>query len=190
MDDSQELAAPAPNRRWLRIAGVAMVCLAVAAGAWLVTSLLRADDEESREVKLQPVAPIALSADGLRRLAGDVGQPIYWGGPKEGVLYELKRNADGAVFIRYLPEDLDAGAPDGPYLVVATYPYENAYSALQNTQGDRFELPRGGLAVMDTRTPSSIHVAFPNSNYQAEVYVPSPERALVVARSGDVRPVG
>ena len=81
--------------------------------------------EDSQELTAPaPVAPVALSAEGLRRLAAEVVRPMYWAGPKGG-----------------LP--LRAQAQRGP-----------------------------------------------NSNYQAEAYDPSPERALVVARSGDVRPVG
>ena len=45
------------------------------------------------------------------------------------------------------------------------------------------ELAHGGIAVVDTRDPMSIHLAYPGVGYQVEVFDPSPAggRALVTA---------
>jgi len=188
VEKSPELTAPAPSRRWWRLGGAVALAILVAAAAWLVTGLIRTDD--SQETSVDRVGPIGLTADGLRTLAGSVGQPIYWAGPDEGYIYELRRNAKGHVFIRYLPQGVEVGAPEDEYLVVATYPYKSAYNALQNvTDGEKYDIPRGGVALVDARTANSVHVAYPGLNYQVEIYDPSPERALEVARSGDVRVV-
>lgn len=187
MERSQELTAPAPGRRWVRIVGAAVLALVVATAAWFITSLIRGDDTKTPEVLVQPVGPIALTAQGLKTLGAEAGQPIYWAGPRKGHIYELKRDAKGQVFVRYLPPGVRAGAPDGPYLVIATYPYKNAYDALARVDGEKYRLANGGLALVDAKSPTSVHVAYPGRDFQAEVYDPSPERALEVARSGAVR---
>jgi dipeptidyl aminopeptidase/acylaminoacyl peptidase len=173
------------RRVWLAV----IVALAVVAGVvgWLVATH---DDSSSSTVVSTPITPVALSASGLRTLAVNVGQPIYWAGPREGYLYELSRTDTGAVYIRYLPPGVNAGAKGAKYLIVATYPFGNALDALKNvTKGKGIELPGGGLALVDRSYPKSVHVAFPRVDYQVEVFDPSPARALEVATSGEVQPV-
>jgi hypothetical protein len=188
--------APAPDARARanellrrpRIRLGAIIAVAVVAGfvAWAVIGSLSSKSSTS----VVPVGPVGLSASGLRTLAAAAGQPIYWAGPKPGYLYELMRASNGNVFIRYLPPGAKVGANEGAYLVIATYPYKNALKALKNLKNARkFDIPGGGIALVDTRTPKSVHVAYPDIDYQVEVYDPSPARSLEVARSGDVRPV-
>jgi hypothetical protein len=133
--------------------------------------------------------PRAVSAGDLRALAASLGHPLYWAGPRSGDRYELTRTASGSVFVRYLP----AGAAVGtsvPYLTVATYPFPGAYGALQalaRQSGVReLKLSGGGIAVVDQRNPKSIHLAFPGSPYQVEVFAPSPRQALRVVTAGEV----
>ena len=47
-----------------------------------------------------------------------------------------------------------------------------------------------GIALADAGYPQSVHLAFPGVDYQIKVYDTSPQRALEVAVSGDVQPVG
>jgi hypothetical protein len=62
---------------------------------------------------------------------------------------------------------------------------------LEKVEGGRgIQVPGGGLALVDEKYPKSVHLAFPNVNYQVEVFDPSPKRALAVATSGQVRPAG
>jgi hypothetical protein len=137
-----------------------------------------------------PIGPVGLSASGLQTLATAVGQPIYWAGAKEGYLYELTRTRAGNVYIRYLPPGTNVGAKGANYLVVVTYPFGGALQALKNVaDGHEIAIPGGGIALVDQNYPKSVHLAYPNSEYQIEVYDPSPARSLEVARSGDVRPV-
>jgi len=46
------------------------------------------------------------------------------------------------------------------------------------------------LAYQDKARPTSAYLAFPGSDFQIEVYHPSAARALRLATSGQVAPVG
>ena len=93
------------------------------------------------------------------------------------------------MYIRYLPPGVDVGAKDAKYLVIVTYPYKNAFDALENVaNGKEIAIPDGGIALVNESSPRNVHVAFPNEDYQVEIYDPSPARSLEVARSGAVRP--
>jgi hypothetical protein len=159
---------------------VAAVAVAVSLGACGGSSASKPNN---------PVAPVGLSAEGLRTLAARVGQPIYWVGPKKGYLYELTRTQTGNVLIRYLPPGAKVGARK-QYLTIATYPFRNALQALKNVaHGRQLELPGGGIALVDTRSRKSVHIAYPGVDYQVEVFDPSPAGSRRVALSGEVRPV-
>jgi hypothetical protein len=137
--------------------------------------------------------PTATSPAGLRSLAGELGHPLYWIGPKSGYTYELTRSSGGQVFIRYLPPRVKVGAKTA-HLTVATYPYRNAYAALQAlAKGPRtvtIKLAGRGLAQYDTRNRKSIHIAYPKSNFQIELFDPLPAVARQIVTSGQVRPIG
>ena len=185
---------PEPARR-LRLGprtGVgAVIALAVVAGviAWVVSG--RDDNSSTAGPVASTIKPVALNTSGLATLAGTVGQPIYWAGPRTGYLYELSRTDNGNVYIRYLPPGVKAGAKGAKYLIVATYPFSDALAALEKVEGGRgIQVPGGGLALVDEKYPKSVHLAFPNVNFQVEVFDPSPKRALAVATSGQVRPAG
>ena len=139
---------------------------------------------------MAPITPVVLSESGLRRVALTVGQPIYWAGPRRGSLYELTRTADNRSIVRYVPPGVVAGSSAGQYLSVATYPFIGAFNALQSVaDGGGFMLPHGGLAVVNSRFPNAVHVAFPLVEYQVEVYDPSPARARAIASSGKVQSI-
>ena len=138
-----------------------------------------------------PIRPVALSESGLATLARTVGQPIYWAGPRPGYLYELHRTSNGNVYIRYLPQGVNAGAPGAKYLTVATYPFRGALPALNNvTTGRHLSIPRGGVVLVSPTYDKSVHLAYPNVNYQVEVFSPTSGTALSLAQSGQVQPAG
>jgi 4-amino-4-deoxy-L-arabinose transferase-like glycosyltransferase len=135
--------------------------------------------------------PVAATIPGLERLAGKIGHPVYWAGPRKDFTYEWTRRSDGAIFVRYLPAGVRVGDPRGDFLIVATYPYPNAMAALQRVaNGKGIEIPGGGLALVHEGYEKSVHLAYPGVDYQVEVYDPSPRIARLVAVSGQVRPVG
>jgi len=180
------------RNRWFLLAAAVGVAAVVVLVLWLFAS---GDGEASKTgtagVAAVPVEPVALSAAGLKTLAAAVDQPIYWAGPQEGYLYELRRTQNGNTYVRYLPRGIDAGAPGAEYLTVATYPFPDAFAELKEAAGDRaVDAAGGGIALVADERPNSIHLAYPGVDYQVEVYDPSPAKALQVARSGNVRPAG
>ena len=148
------------------------------------------DSSKPKPISVRPIRPIGLSLSGLRTLAHAVPQPIYWAGPRPGVTYELQRTSTGYVYLRYLPPGAKVGSNSASVLVVATYPSKGALDALKKVAGSAaVTIPHGGIAFPDTKDARSVHLAYPRSNYQVEVYSPSPVRSLGLARSGAVRPV-
>jgi hypothetical protein len=128
--------------------------------------------------------PKAASPADLKSLAGSLGHPIYWAGPKKGYTYELNRDPNGNLSIRYLPPGVHAGASQS-YLSVATYPFPGALAGIQRVakqKGQRtIKLAGGGLAVFNPKIPTDLHLAYPGSNYQVEVFDPTGKTRQLVA---------
>jgi hypothetical protein len=207
--EEQELKPEAPRapdepRRLLRrprvrLGAVVAVAIGAALVAWVIVDSRETGSSPtasgssptaSPTPTAKPIAPIGLSAKGLRTLTASVQQPIYWIGPKPGYLYELTRTNTGKIFIRYLPPGAKVGSKQSIYLIVATYPFRNALQALKNLSNrDQLAIPGGGIAIVDQNHPQSVHLAYPGVDNQVEVYDPSPAKSLRIARSGAVRPV-
>jgi hypothetical protein len=170
----------------------AIIAAAIVVG--ILIWLLVGGDDDSNNASTTTASgsgPVALTAGTLASTAQDLGQPIYWAGPKPGRTYEYTQTADGTIYVRYLPPGVDVGDSSANYLIVATYPFPDALAGLQAvSNGKAIDLPGGGIAVVDQGYPKSVHLAFPGVDYQVEVYDPSPERAREVATSGDIAPVG
>lgn len=136
--------------------------------------------------------PIAASPARLRSLVKRLGRPIYWAGPRRGYTYEVRRTPERKVYIRYLPPGVPVGSRRS-YLTVATYPFPGAFAAIQRTAKRKHQvkirLAGGGLGVMDARNPNNVHLAYPGSDYQVEVFDPS-GRARRVATSGRITAIG
>jgi hypothetical protein len=161
-----------------------VLALAVVLLLWLV--LRDSGDSSSSTTK-------AVSADQIRKLAGSVGHPVFWAGPIDGYTYELTRQSNGTIIIRYLPQGAKVGDKK-PHLSVATYPFSGAFPAIEKAakKGDStsFKIPGGGLAVFAKRYPQSIHVAYPGTSYQAEVYDPKSGTAAAMLKSGKLVALG
>ncbi len=144
----------------------------------------------TKTISVTPISPVSLSLSGLQTLARVVPNPIYWAGPKPSVQYELRRTSTGNVYVRYLPKTAKVGTSRTGFLVVATYPFDGAFDALKKVAGSSaVQIPDGGVAYPDPKNGKSVHVAFPDSNSQVEVYSRSATESLQVARSGLVRPI-
>jgi hypothetical protein len=128
--------------------------------------------------------PRAASLARLTALAGSLGHPLYWVGPKKGYTYELTRESSGKVIIRYLVPGAQIGAAK-PYLTVATYPLKGALAAVERVAKEKGQktitLAGGGLAVFDPKLPSNVHLAYPGSDYQIEVFDPAGKADRIVA---------
>jgi hypothetical protein len=135
--------------------------------------------------------PVALSASGLRTLGATLKQPIYWLGARSGGLYELRQLSNGNVYMRYLPSGAKAG-DSSPLLTVGTYPMSNAFSIVKDlaSKPGATSFPvNGGVGFYTNGNPRDAYLAFSGSDYQIEVYSPTPGVARRLAQSGDVKAV-
>jgi hypothetical protein len=175
------------DRRLLVAGGGVLIAVVVGLVLWLV---LRGGG--GKEAQRTPAT--AASITRLNRFASTVGHPIYWTGSQPSFTYELSRTSDGRVYIRYLPAGVKTGTSKPDYLTVGTYPQPHAFATLRATakkQGAQLiHLAGGVLAFQYKGRPTSVYLAYPRSNYQIEVFDPSPARALQLVRSGQVQPVG
>lgn len=161
--------------------------LAIALAAGLVTWLVTARDDGA---PTRSSTAALVSESGLRALAGALGTPVYWVGPRRGVRYELTQTPDGRVYVRYLPEGVEAGSAD-PYLTVGTYPVEDAFAATARaaTEGTVSIPLAGGVAFFAPSRPTNVYAAFRGVDSQIEVFAPSGETAQALVRTGKLRPV-
>jgi len=183
----------------VRLGAVIAIALAAAFVAWLavrngshsVATNPPAISQSGAIEKVAGTGPVAASVGDLKRFAAAVGHPIYWAGPMPGNTYELTQTRIGRVYVRYLP----AGVPVGinkPFLTIATYPFPHAFAALNalvKNRGGGIKLDHGGIALVDRAYPKSVHLAYPGSDYEVEVFSPSPPRTREVVVSGHVGPV-
>lgn len=176
---------PKLSRGTLRLGAIVLIGLVIVVAAVLI---LRDGDDET-----EPAGAKTLSVEELQELADSRDLPTFWAGPQSGLKYEVTETSDGAVYVRYLPEDAQVGDPRPGYLTVATYPLDNGYArVVQASRRDDTEterLPNGGLAVISSARPSSVYLGHRGEKYQVEVYHPSPERARELVLSGAVQPV-
>jgi hypothetical protein len=180
---------PATRPKRFRI--VALIVTAAAAGviAWLA---LR-DTGGSSSSKTEALSATAVSVQQIQTLAASVGHPIFWIGPKTGDTLELSRNSNGSIFVRYLPPGAKVGSST-PYLTVATYPFAGAFAAIQTVAKQSgstpMKLAQGGLGVVSATYPQSVHVAYPDVDYQVEVYDPTAGNATSIVEGGKLAALG
>jgi hypothetical protein len=140
-----------------------------------------------------PAGSAAASVQQLKALAVKLGHPIYWAGAEPNDTYELTRTKDGSVYVRYLPQGISVGDRRPNYLTIGTYPQKSALEILKSTaaknQVPTMNVDNGGLAFVDKKHPTSVYIAYPNADFQIEVYDPAPGRARQLVTSGQVRPV-
>jgi hypothetical protein len=137
--------------------------------------------------------PTSASAAQLASLAASLGHSIYWVGPKARYTYEVTQTSSGKVYIRYLPPGVPVGSKK-PYLSIATYPFPGAFKAIKRLATgpnvERITVPVGGVGLIGKSYPQSIHLAYPGSDFQIEVYDPSAGRVRSIVSSGQVRAIG
>jgi HAMP domain-containing protein len=172
------------RRPQVRVAAIIAFAIACGAVVWFVSG----GDNSRTKASVR-----AVSAQDLARLPATVHHPVYWAGPKRGFTYELTETNNGRIFIRYLPVGVSVGANQPKYLTIGTYPVKNAPAAVRaiakRVQALPVTLSGGGVAVQDTQHPTSVYVAYPGSDYQVEVFDPSPARAEGLVLAGGVSPI-
>jgi hypothetical protein len=137
--------------------------------------------------------PIEVTPDRLREVAGVVGHPVYWAGPEPSKKYELSITSDQNIYVRYIDPNVPIGSKNVAALTVGTYPVQDATSALQREAekpGAKTDTaPGGGFVLTGASAPQSVYIAYPDSNYEIEVFDPEPQQALRLATSGAIVPI-
>jgi hypothetical protein len=172
------------------VGAVIALGVAIGLGVWLGT---RDEGNSSQPSANSAVGAtgktiVPISAGGLQTLVDALKRPIYWAGQEPAKTYELTRTADGSVYIRYLPKGVKLGS-SRPLLTIGTYPVQDAFAVTQNRADKRgsIRIPsKGAVAFYNTKAPTSVYLAFPGSDFQVEVYDPSPAQARQLVRSGKI----
>jgi hypothetical protein len=184
-----EASSARPNERRFRLGAVIALVVIAAIVGWLV---LRDNGDSGSSSSSGSTAAHSVTAAGLASFAVSAGHPVYWLGPKPGATYELKQDS-GGTYVRYLPNASAVGS-DSLYTTVATYPFPGAYAALTKVASDDgqrvTQIPGGGISVPSKGHPQSVHVAYPNVDYQMEVFDPTPRAAAKAVAAGRLVAVG
>ena len=135
---------------------------------------------------------VALTEPELIAAVKKLSIDVYWAGPVSGAKYTLAVPTDGQAYVRYLPngQGIDDTKPN--YVVIATYTTTDAFTATQaagnTSNGVTFVNPEGAAVYYNKDTPTNVYVAYPNLNYQIEVFDPIAATALEIAsKSGALR---
>lgn len=191
---SRAPSAATAARSWRPFAVAAAVGILVlgALVLWVLTGRGDAEHGETTPTALVGRPEVISEAD-LRTFARAQSAPVYWAGPRDETTYELTRGATGQTFIRYLQRASEVGDLRARYLSVATYPEPGAYQALRAASRRDGQIAQrtaaGALVVYDRAQPSNVYFAFPDANFQVEVFHPDPARAQSLVLDGDVRPL-
>ena len=177
----------AGRTRWLRWAIVALAVV-VAVVAWLAT---RDDDDAPEPSGFE--ARIVSEAE-LADVAESAGHSVYWAGPIAGKELEASESAAGEVQVSYVDEGTDPGGSKAELLTIGTYPMADAAAALDalaEREGSTIGQTKSGDEVVSVaELPTSAFLSSPDGSLQIEIYDPTPGRAMGIALSGDVEPVG
>ena len=143
-------------------------------------------------IEVQQGERLGLTLAELKTTVAASCKPVYWIGPKPGVIYEYTRSPAGNVYIRYLPKGTAVGSAN-TYLTIGTYPMKDAFATTERAAATAGAVPlalAGAAAFYNTAKPTSVYVAFKNADFQIEVYDPVPKQARAVVSTGDLKPLG
>jgi hypothetical protein len=177
------------QRRVWRV-GIIALALIVGVIAWVAT---RGDDDES-EPTAEVIAAHIVSVGELAEFADEAGHPVYWAGSQPGTRLELSQDSGGQVFLRYLRDGAPVDSEAATALTVGSYPLSDPTGALDRVSSAPGAIVRqsddGRELVSSASSPTSVYFASPDNSVQVEVYDPVPKRAMSLAASGRVQPVG
>jgi hypothetical protein len=179
------------NRRMLRI-GIVTLAIVVGVIAWVATS---GDDGGSAEEPVTAgVEPAIVSLGELEELADASGHSVYWAGTLPGKEIEASEDEAGNFQIRYLDEGTEAGGGNAAVLTIGSYPLADPVAAVEGFADRKTSVartsPDGREVAFSLEKPTSVYFAGAEGDVQVEVYDPDPKRAMSLALSERVQPVG
>lgn len=179
----------AAGSQQVRIAVLVILAIIVGVVLWLV--LGNSKHNKPGHVKTNGIGPIAFTAKNLAAESRYINTNFYWAGPQQGKRYEFTRTTNGFLYVRYLPTTgVKVGNKSAHFLVVATYPFVGAYSALKKEAGSKAVAgPGGSIVYVRPHDRKSVLMAFPKANDQIEIYAPESAVAVATAESGKIKPV-
>lgn len=128
---------------------------------------------------------VALTESELIDAVKKLGVDVYWAGPVNGAKYTLAVPAEGQAYVRYLPNGDGLTDTQPNYVVIATYTTTDAFRATQaagnQSNGVTFINAEGAAVYYNKDTPTNVYVAYPDLNYQIEVFNPIAKTALDIA---------
>jgi hypothetical protein len=128
---------------------------------------------------------VALTEGELIAAVKQLGIDVYWAGPVSGAKYTLAVPADGQAYVRYLPNGQGIEDTKPNYVVIATYSTTDAFTSTQaagnTSSGVTFINAEGAAVYYSKDTPTNVYVAYPNLNYQIEIFDPIATTALEIA---------
>ena len=167
----------------------ALMVAAFLAGS-VLTYTITANSEPAVEVSTSTFAEVStgkvpLTEKELISAVKQLGVDVYWAGPVDGAKYTLSSPAEGQVYVRYLPNGEGLADTKPNYLVIATYATPDAFTATQaagnQTNGVTFINTQGAAVFYSKETPTNVYVAYPNIDFQIEVFSPIAKTALDIA---------
>jgi hypothetical protein len=156
-------------------------------GTYAVTSPGQEIVAETPTAKFTEVisGKVALDEDQLKSAVKQLGVDVYWAGPVADAKYTLSVPETGKAYVRYLPNGQGIDDTNPYYVVIATYTADDAFNATQaagnQTNGVSFINPDGAAVYYSKETPTNVYVAYPNLNYQIEIFNPMAQTALDIA---------
>lgn len=179
------------NRRLLRI-GIVALALLVGVIAWVATS--GGDDESTPEQASAGVEAKIVSVEELEEFADAASHEVYWAGPLPSKVLEVSESAAGDTQVRYLDEGTAAGEGGAAVLTIGSYPLPDPAAALEGFAERKGSVsrrsPDGREVAFSLEKPTSVYFTGSEGDVQVEVYDPSEKRAMSLALSDQVRPVG
>lgn len=168
---------------------VIVLALVVGGVAWLVVR----DTGDEAQTAPAPGDVSLVDETEYGSVAQNAGHAVYWVGPMDGTNVELTKPPEGGVQVRYPDDDLVAGQGSAETLTIASYPMADADAELDDFAAKPDVVvrrsPDGRRVVLSRQRPTSVYFASPDNGVEVEVYDPSPQRALALALSDDLRPM-
>lgn len=179
------LSAPPNKSLGRRISPFIVFGIAISLATVGVMKFLEDSPADTQSIVLALQGKKVLDEKSLRNLVVSQKLTAYWVGPRENYKYVISPYPNGQAFIRYLPAGKGLADKAPNYLVIATYPLQDAFSVTAKTaagiNGVGFTNVDGHAVFYRSTQPGSVYVGLRDADYQIEIFDPVAGQALVSA---------